>query len=499
MKWANANLFQGQWPVKSIDEAIALVRAKNRQLWSENIPGIDLDKANNDLVMGRNSPAVQDVSNAYRQFYGVKMPEQGAQPRFRGRYSGKDRLEGMSLEELLKEAHAARDRVLKLKADEMSQDAAARADFDAQIGNFMGELRTVVGDDVRIRLLDTYKVVNGNSAWGMVATDQMEAGGLYEYLKDTIHIYRQTSGAFVKMHSEFSEIRQALTHESVHRILRVSMDAKSLAVLNTRLARLRTYLTMGDMGSERNALAYEELLAEAGGRIIDARLAGKDPVESLVYKAFDIESLEPLSKPSKAVLQAANYVVKAFNRVFDTAERVVNLIQGRGFSSIESVFRAAAEGEMRVTDDLLRFERDRRINPNYQFSDKQLDRDMTLRSWNDNNWQGRPIVDDPFVTGGGMFSNHPIVQDLFDGAAGVSPTFGDPVDWARNTFSDLQYALSRVDGGKLKGVSKKALDAAEKGDPEQALAEATDYAKRRLAEIDNKIESIKQRAIEEGC
>jgi hypothetical protein len=48
-------------------------------------------------------------------------------------------------------------------------------------------------------------------------------------------------------------------------------------------------------------------------------------------------------------------------------------------------------------------------------------------------------------------------------------------------------------------VSKKALDAAEKGDPEQALAEATDYAKRRLAEIDNKIESIKQRAIEEGC
>jgi Poly(ADP-ribose) polymerase catalytic domain len=75
MKWANANLFQGQWPVKSIDEAIALVRAKNRQLWSENIPGIDLDKANNDLAMGRNSPAVQDVSNAYRQFYGVKAPE----------------------------------------------------------------------------------------------------------------------------------------------------------------------------------------------------------------------------------------------------------------------------------------------------------------------------------------------------------------------------------------------------------------------------------------
>jgi hypothetical protein len=31
------------------------------------------------------------------------------------------------------------------------------------------------------------------------------------------------------------------------------------------------------------------------------------------------------------------------------------------------------------------------------------------------------------------------------------------------------------------------------------LAEATDYASRRMAEIDNKIEGIKRRAIEEGC
>jgi hypothetical protein len=66
-------------------------------------------------------------------------------------------------------------------------------------------------------------------------------------------------------------------------------------------------------------------------------------------------------------------------------------------------------------------------------------------------------------------------------------------------FADLSSVLRDVDDGKLKGVSKKALDAAEKGDPEQALAEATDYAKRRLAEIDTKIEDIKRRAIEEGC
>jgi hypothetical protein len=66
-------------------------------------------------------------------------------------------------------------------------------------------------------------------------------------------------------------------------------------------------------------------------------------------------------------------------------------------------------------------------------------------------------------------------------------------------FDELAGQLRELDGGKLKGVSKKALDAAEKGNPELALAEATDYASRRMAEIDNKIEDIKRRAIEEGC
>jgi len=66
-------------------------------------------------------------------------------------------------------------------------------------------------------------------------------------------------------------------------------------------------------------------------------------------------------------------------------------------------------------------------------------------------------------------------------------------------FDELAGQLRELDGGKLKGVSKKALAAAEQGNPEQALAEARDYASRRMAEIDNKIESIKQRAIEEGC
>lgn len=80
MKWANAGFAQDKWPVKSIDEARTLVQAKNRQLWAENIPGIDLDRANNDLVMGRESPAVQDVRSAYREFYGLEPGASQAAP-----------------------------------------------------------------------------------------------------------------------------------------------------------------------------------------------------------------------------------------------------------------------------------------------------------------------------------------------------------------------------------------------------------------------------------
>jgi hypothetical protein len=66
-------------------------------------------------------------------------------------------------------------------------------------------------------------------------------------------------------------------------------------------------------------------------------------------------------------------------------------------------------------------------------------------------------------------------------------------------FMELAAELREIDGGKLKGVSKKALALAEQGDHTQALAEATDYAKRRVAQLRTEIESIKQRAIEEGC
>jgi hypothetical protein len=71
---ANAGFPEGSRPIKSLDQAIALVQAKGRMLWPEKVPGLDLDKALNDEALGRYTPEVEGIAAAYRQFYGVPEP-----------------------------------------------------------------------------------------------------------------------------------------------------------------------------------------------------------------------------------------------------------------------------------------------------------------------------------------------------------------------------------------------------------------------------------------
>jgi hypothetical protein len=63
----------------------------------------------------------------------------------------------------------------------------------------------------------------------------------------------------------------------------------------------------------------------------------------------------------------------------------------------------------------------------------------------------------------------------------------------------LSSVLREADDGRAKGASGRAWRLAESGEPEQALRELIDYADRRVADLDAEIESIKQRATNEGC
>jgi hypothetical protein len=73
--WGNTGYPEGRGPIKSIEEAKSLAVKKGRNLYAERVPGLDLDKAINDRAMGRNTPEVEAVAAAYRQFYGVPEPE----------------------------------------------------------------------------------------------------------------------------------------------------------------------------------------------------------------------------------------------------------------------------------------------------------------------------------------------------------------------------------------------------------------------------------------
>lgn len=73
-KWGNAGFPSGEGPIKSMDEALALVRAKGQGFGIDGIEGLDADKARNDRAMGRYSDDVARASAAYRQFYGAPDP-----------------------------------------------------------------------------------------------------------------------------------------------------------------------------------------------------------------------------------------------------------------------------------------------------------------------------------------------------------------------------------------------------------------------------------------
>ena len=67
--WTSSPL-PGAKPVfRNFDEALAAVRAKDRILDIDAVPGLDMDAARNDKALGKVTPATQAVANAYEQFY----------------------------------------------------------------------------------------------------------------------------------------------------------------------------------------------------------------------------------------------------------------------------------------------------------------------------------------------------------------------------------------------------------------------------------------------
>jgi hypothetical protein len=72
--WVNSGVPGQKQAIASVEQALALVRAKGSRLDPDKIPGLNMDEARNSKAMGRATPDTEAVAQAYRQFYGVPEP-----------------------------------------------------------------------------------------------------------------------------------------------------------------------------------------------------------------------------------------------------------------------------------------------------------------------------------------------------------------------------------------------------------------------------------------
>jgi hypothetical protein len=327
----------------------------------------------------------------------IQLPAQPWRP---SRSGGTQRVASQSLE---KDLAAAEGKLEGLLREFVATNRLNRSEVTARMSELMDGLRQIVGKDVRIRILDTYKIDKPSTAWGG-GNEMADVAGVYQVWKDTIHLWRQVGEVEgIGFENSFDELIGTGFHESFHRIVRLAMPDKDMAVLNTPLARLKAALAMDDWGGDQSRIAYDELLTEAAARVFSARFKGEDPVRAILPKALGITDDISTTGPNKVLYKAAETIVRALNKVYDVIERTYNLFQGRGFESISSVFDKAARGEMTGTIDALR---PNRATLAYQTM-PGIARSSKVRYWESYNVFGAPIVE-----GGQPVPN--FKQGLFD-------------------------------------------------------------------------------------
>lgn len=277
------------------------------------------------------------------------------------------------------------------RGDLLAQAAALRAELypKDRIPELISEWRKVVGDEVRIRVLDTYKIELQSEQWGGDGSQLADIAGVYEQWKDTMTIWQKLSPiGDIPVRMTFSDLLHNGFHESFHRIVRMAMPSKDMAVLNTPMARFKAAMAMDEMGAERSTIAYDELLTEAAAKVFVARSRNMDPVSAILDGFFKTND------PGKAIptgaRNAITQIAGALNKVYDFIEKTVNLFQGRGFESISTVFEKAARGEMRAADPKLGVRRvPNKVEPVFTHG---LNHAFKVGIWEDFSWNGKPVA-----------------------------------------------------------------------------------------------------------
>lgn len=330
------------------------------------------------------------------------------------------------------------------------EDAALRRERLLQI---IGE---VVGDEVSVRLRDDYEIVTLKPEWGGDGTKKGLRKGFYRLEEDLIQINGVTQAA------SDAEIMPTAYHEAFHRLQYLSLGPKEARVLDNIWARMKVAIGSNHVTGSKSgaAIAYAESQAVAFQRYAWARRNGQDPVFAM---------LGGYSPDTPRALKAAAAVASAFDRIFDVFEKLYNLVANGTFDSARGVYERARSGSLGAEQFA------------FEAPDGGFDRMFASAKdlgWRRASWDGLPVG-----TGGRPFEpkGHARSEGLF--------------------VDELTQALDDTDPktGFPRGLSRTAVREAIQGRPGRALAEGVQLAEARLADLNSRIEAVKQRAAKEGC
>lgn len=314
-------------------------------------------------------------------------------------------------------------------------------------------VREVVGDDVTVRLEDDYEIVTIKSEWGGDGRKQGVRKGFYRLTEDLIQINGVTRAA------SDAEIMPTAYHEAFHRLQYLSLGPKEAKVLDNTWARMKAAIGSDHVSGSKSgaAIAYAESQAVAFQRYAWARRNGQDPIRAM------LGGYEP---NADRLTKAVTTIISAFDRIFDVAEKLYNLFTIGAFDSARGIFERARSGSLGKNE--FAFE-----EPSGGFD--RMEASVDLLGWRSASWDGRKVG-----TGGKtmsfMVSEGRLVDELTQALDDTNPRTGLP-----------------------RGLSRAAVKEAVSGRPSRALAESAQLAEARVADLNARIEAVKQRAAMEGC
>lgn len=313
-------------------------------------------------------------------------------------------------------------------------------------------IREVAGDEVAINFQDGYTRKITSAEWGGDGKKTSFTGGFYRLRDDLIQI----NGI---LREDDASLARVAYHEAFHRLQFIALGPKEAAVLNGRWARIKVGIGSGHL--DKTPIAYAESQAVAFMRYAGAKRNGQDPIRAMLGSyEFDTD----------AATKAVNIVVSAFDRIFDVFEKLYNGITKGTFDSTRGIFERARRGALA---DIEGWEG--------AGGDVAAGSGMEMMSsptgWRRESWWGESTRKN---LGGEMqspaLSRGALVDELTDALGDTDPRTGLP-----------------------RGLSRAASKALFDGDPSRALTESVQLAETRLADLNTRIEAVKQRAAMEGC